>query len=238
MTTFLSFFKLVIYQPLYNVLVWLIDVIPGGDVGLAIILLTLAVRFVLFPFSKQSIITQKKMRDHQDELKEIQEKYKKDKQKQAEKMFEFYREKKIKPFSSFLLVLFQIPVIISLYLIFINTNLPEIQYDLLYNFVQEPGTVSMYFLGLIDLSGKSAGLALLAGLSSFVHLRMSVPVPKMVDNPSFKDDFARSMSLQMRYVLPIGITFIAFTFSAVVALYLLISNLFTLGQEVFVKRRL
>ncbi len=234
----IEFFKTIIYEPLYNLLMVIIELIPGGDVGVAVVVITLLVRFLLFPLSKKSIITQRRIKEHQDELNQLKEQYKDDQHQMAQKMMEFYREKEIKPFSSFLLILIQIPIIISLFFIFRETNLPEIQYDLLYDFIQEPSQTSMIFLGLVDISARSMGLAILAGAASFIHMQLSMPTPKKVENPGFKDDFARSMNMQMKYVFPIIIAGVAYSLSAVVALYLLTSNLFTLGQEIFVKRRL
>lgn len=234
----LEFFKTIIYQPLYNLLITIIDVIPGGDVGLAVITITLLVRFVLFPLSKKSIVTQQKIKKYQEELNKIKEKYKKDRQKQAEMMLAFYKEKGINPFSSIFLMLIQIPIIISLYLIFLHTALPAVEVELLYTFIPEPDVLSMNFMGFIDISSRSWGLALLAGFVSFFQMQLSLPEIKKVDKPSFKDDLARSMNVQMRYIFPIIIFIIAYMFSAVVALYLFTSNLFAVGQELLVKRRI
>ncbi len=232
----LSFFKTIIYEPLYNLLVLIAGASPFIDAGIAIVALTLTVRFILFPLSKKAILTQQKLRVHQDELKDIRDKYKDDKQQQAEKMLAFYKEKEINPFSSILLLLVQIPVIVSLYLIFLRTELPEIQTDLLYDFVTAPTEISMMFMGVLDISGQSLLLALLAGATSFVQLRLSMPpVQEKKENPSFKDDLARNMNLQMRYIFPVILAVIAYVLSAVVALYLLTSNIFTIAQELYLK---
>ncbi|TSC72773.1 MAG: putative 60 kDa inner membrane insertion protein, partial [Parcubacteria group bacterium Gr01-1014_70] len=71
----LEFFKIVFYQPLYNGLVFLMDIIPGADAGIAVILLTVIVKLVLFPLSKRSIETQFSMRRFQPELDELKKKY-------------------------------------------------------------------------------------------------------------------------------------------------------------------
>lgn len=54
---------------------------------------------------------------------------------------------------------------------------------------------------------------------------------------SFKDDLAKSMSVQMRYVMPVFVAFIAYTISAAVALYWITSNCFSIGHELFVRRK-
>jgi membrane protein insertase Oxa1/YidC/SpoIIIJ len=55
--------------------------------------------------------------------------------------------------------------------------------------------------------------------------------------PSFKDEFARSMQLQMRYVMPVVIFFAAYTISAAIALYFVVSNIMAIAQEYVVRRQ-
>jgi membrane protein insertase Oxa1/YidC/SpoIIIJ len=69
---------------------------------------------------------------------------------------------------------------------------------------------------------------------------MSLPKPKPREKdakPDFKEDFARSMNIQMRYVMPILITLVAYTISAAIALYFLVSNIMAIGQEYIVRRK-
>lgn len=233
----ISFLKTIIYEPLYNILVFITSISPFIDAGIAVITLTVLVRFVIFPLSKKAILTQQRIQLYQQDLKDLREKYKDDKQKQAEEMLQFYRDKNINPFSTIFLLLVQMPVIISLYLIFLNAQLPEIQLDLLYSFTPKPDEISMIFLGVLDLAKKSILLAVLAGISSFIQLRLSMPpLQQKKENPSFKDDLARNMNIQMRYIFPFIIAIIAYSLSAIVALYLLTSNLFTISQEMFLKK--
>ena len=69
-------FNLILYQPLFNLLVFLYNIVPGHDIGLAIILLTVLIKLILYPFSSQSIKAQKAMRDLQPKMDAIREKYK------------------------------------------------------------------------------------------------------------------------------------------------------------------
>jgi membrane protein insertase Oxa1/YidC/SpoIIIJ len=111
----------------------------------------------------------------------------------------------------------------------------------------------MNFLGLVDVAGKSLVLAVIAGITQFAqsHFLLSIKGKEQKDalktkesetetksEPSFKDELAKSMNLQMRYVFPIIIGFIAYSISGAVALYFIVSSLFTIAQEVFVKRKL
>ncbi len=234
-----AFFITFFYQPLYNGLIALINILPFADVGIAVILFTCVVKLVLFPLSRKAIVTQLRIKEFEPELNKLKKKYEKDKQEQARKMMEFYKEKGINPFSSILQILIQMPIVISLYYIFLRAGLPEINQDLLYSFVAVPQEVNMLFLGLVDISERSVILALLVGISSFFQIRFSMPKLKpRGKEDSFKEDFARSMNVQMRYVFPVLLFFIALSFSGAVALYLLTSSLFTIGQELYVRKRI
>jgi YidC/Oxa1 family membrane protein insertase len=233
---FSSLFNTAFYNPLYNGLVLLLDILPWLDLGLAIVVFTIIVKLILFPLSQKSIQTQVKIKNIEPQIKDIKEKYK-DKQEQAVKTMELYKKEKINPFSGFFLILVQIPIIFALYFIFLRAGFPEINTDILYSFVGVPEQIKTTFLGLIDVSEKSFILALFTGITQFFQAKLASPKtePKK-DNQGLAADFARSMSFQMKYVFPIIIFFIAYTISAAIALYLMTSNLFMIGQEIYVRR--
>lgn len=235
-----NFFHIVFYDPIYNGLVFFIDNVPGGDVGLAIVLLTISIRVILYPIFTSSIKTQAKVKQVEPQIKELKEKYKNDKQTQAQKTMKLYKEHKINPFSGILAVFIQLPIFISLYFIILKSGLPEINPDLLYSFIKAPIEVGMNFLGLLDLTEKSILLALTAGVSQFIHTKLTplgAPVKKKQNKePNLKDDLAHSMKLQMKYGLPIMITFIAYFISGAVALYWTANNILGIIQELWIRR--
>lgn len=226
-----------LHTPLYNALVLLVKIVPWHDVGIAVVILTILVKFILMPLSKKSIISQIKIKKLEPALKKIKEEYK-NKEEQAKKTMALYKENKINPFSGFLLILVQLPIIFALYFVFLN-GLNFEQNNLLYSFISNPAHVNLKFLGLIDMHSKSLLLAILAGLSQFIQTRMSSQAFKPdLNDKSFKGELMKSMSLQMKYVLPIFIAFIAYQISAAVALYWVTSNIFTIGQEMFVIKKI
>ncbi|MCI0619422.1 YidC/Oxa1 family membrane protein insertase [Candidatus Wolfebacteria bacterium] len=232
-------FRALVYTPLYNGLVFLMDLLPWADVGVVVVVFTVVVRLVLFPLAQRAVKTQMAMRALEPELKRVKEKHTDNKQKQAEETMRLYRENKVNPFSSFLVLLIQLPIIFGLYFIFLRGGLPNIDTDLLYSFVSTPESVTMMFLGLVDLSKKSLILAVLTGVTQFVQGRLAVPMtPPRAKNASLKDDITRSMQLQIKYVMPVFIAIIAYTLPSVIALYWTTTNLFTIGQELFVRRTL
>ena len=103
-------FNILLYNPLLNGLIFLISVVPFGDVGLAVIILTLLVKIVLFPFSHKSVKTQRRMKEIEPEVKKIKEQYTKDKQEQARKVMELYKQHSLNPFSSCLFFLVKLLV--------------------------------------------------------------------------------------------------------------------------------
>jgi YidC/Oxa1 family membrane protein insertase len=230
------------FDPIYNTLIFFIDILPGGDMGLAIIATVFLVKMVLLPLSIKAAKTQKIMREIEPKLRELKEKYKEDKQTQAQEMMAIYREYNLNPFASIFLIFLQIPIVFALYFSVYSGGgiaLPDINTELLYSFVAVPTVVSTLFLGMFDVTGRSFLLALGAGVTQYFFTSMTLPkLPAREPDaaPNFKEDFTRNMHIQMKYVMPVLIVFIAYTISAAIALYFFVSNLIALAQEVYVRK--
>ncbi len=229
------------FDPVYNSLVFFIDTVPQGDVGVAIILTVVLVKLILLPLSLKAARTQLAMRDMEPKMKELKEKYKDKREQLALKTMELYKNSGVNPFSSILLLFIQIPIIIALYLSVSKGGgvpLPDINTGLLYSFIPKPETANMLFLGFMDIAPKSLPLAFLAGITQYIHSHLSLPkqTPRDPDaKPDFKEDLSRSMQLQMRYVMPLLIFVVAYTISAAIALYFFVSNIMAIGQEYIVR---
>lgn len=233
----MTLLKVIFYNPLYNGMVFLVSVLPGHSVGLAIIVLTLLIRVVLFPLGQKAARSQLALKELEPELKKIKEEYK-SKEEQAKKTFELYKKYQVNPFSGCLLSIIQLPIIIALYYVFFKgLGFSE---DILYSFVKHPEVINMNFLGLIDLGEKSLILAILAGATQFIQSSISFPKHKHDTTPAtgdFKENFAKSMQTQMKYIFPVLLFWIAYKISAAVALYLVVSNMFMIVQELIVRRQ-
>jgi len=231
----------VLYKPLYNVLVWLIDILPHADVGFAVIILTLIVKIILYPLSKKAIKTQLLMKDIEAPLKELREKYKGNNQELAQKTMELYKTKGINPFAGIFLILIQLPVVIALYMVFAKTGLPTINTDLLYSFIQAPANIQTIFLGFIDLTAhKSIIVALLVLITQSIQIRLSLPSQDSspVSDNQFAQEFMRGLHFQMKYILPIITAVITYTLVSVVGLYWIVGNIFAIAQELYFKKTL
>ncbi len=238
-TFIISAWTLIFYQPLYNALIGLVSVIPFHDIGFAIIILTLIVKLILYPVTQRSILGQLKLKELEGEINTIKESGA-SKEEIAKQTFALYKTHKVNPFSSCLLIIIQMPILIALYLVFFH-GLPSTSVTL-YSFIHLPDTIHMEFLGIFDLAEKSIVLALAAGFTQFLQVHLS-PVSmtsgaKSANANDFKSNLARSMQMQMKYILPIFIVFISYRFSAALALYWTINNIFTILQELLIKRRL
>ncbi len=229
------------YTPLYNGLILFIDIIPFHNVGLAVILFTCVIKVIIFPLSQKSIRTQFEMKQIEPELNEIKLKHKDDKKVQAEKTMQLYKDRGINPFAGIFLMLIQLPVLIALYWVFLKGGLPQIDQETIYSFTKIPEIINMNFLG-ISVADKSIFFAVLVAVSQFLQMQITIPTPKKVEKkddktPAFSDELAKSMNMQMKYVMPVIMFFIAKNFPLVVSLYLITSSLFAIGQELYIRSK-
>lgn len=237
-----EFFITLIVQPFYNALILLMDFFTA-DLGIAIIVLTIIFRFILFPLSRSQIRTQIKMREIQEPLKELRKKYKDQPEKQGREMMDLYKKHGVNPFSGILLLLIQLPLLIGFYWVFLRAGLPEINLDLIYASVPRPENISTMFLGIVDMTEKSAFLAALVGITQYIQVRILLP-KKSKDKDSAKseggtmEEVMKSVQSQMSFVMPIVLTGIAYSFGAIIALYFLVGNIFSIGQELYLRKTL
>jgi len=148
----------------------------------------------------------------------------------------------VNPFSGCFLILIQIPIIFALYYVFYKGI--SFNSELLYSFIHAPEHANMIFLGLLDLTGGSLILAFLAGVTQYFQAYfMPQPVSVPAASGSFQDSFTKSMSMQMKYIFPIvifillGTDWFGVSLSGAVALYFIASNLFAIGQQIYVDKK-
>lgn len=220
-------FYTIFYQPIYNLLIFLYNLVPGKDLGVAIILITLLIRLVLYPFSKQAIKSQKELQNIQPEIEKIKEKYKDDKEKMAPELMSLYKEKKINPFSSCLPTLIQLPFLIALYQVFLNGLTKENSNGALYSFVQNPGQLNIIAFGFINLADKNWPIAILAGLAQYWQSKMLMGNTK-------QSGMSQIMTTQMIYFMPIFTIVIGGNLPAGLTLYWLFTTIFSIIQQYMV----
>jgi YidC/Oxa1 family membrane protein insertase len=226
-------FHAAFYNPIYNILVALVAYIPGGDVGVAVIILTLLIQLALLPFSLSAARAQVAMKTLEPKLKELKELHKGDKDKEALATLELYRAEKVNPFASILMLLVQLPIMLALYWVFRYEPFSAIDHARLYSFTPIPSSISLLFLGFVNLASKSLVLAGLAGVAQY-FLALLTPTPSSGASGA---DFARVLNMQMRYVFPVLIAVIAYSTSAAIALYFVTINTIRAVQQYYVNKR-
>ena len=225
-------FQVIFYQPILNLLVFLYNSISFHDLGVAIILLTIIIRLLLWPLSNKSIKSQKALQDLQPKINELKAKFKDDKQQMSLSMMQLYKENKINPFSSCLPLLLQLPFLIAVFQVFqdgLNNKL-----GLVYSFVYKPETINTLAFGFLDLSKSNIVLAVLAGLAQFWQAKMMISKKPETKSPGSKDeDMAAIMNKQMTYFMPILTIFIGLSLPAGLTLYWFIVTLITVLQQLY-----
>ncbi len=230
-----NIFNAALYQPLLNILVLIYKYIPGHDFGIAIIILTVVIKFLLYPLGSWAIKSQKSLSEIQPKIKEIQEKYKDDKERQTKETLELYKREKINPFSGCLPSLVQLPILLALYRVFWQ-GLASNQTLLLYSFVAIQGPINPLFLGLIDLGKSNIAIAVIAGVLQFVQAKMTFPKTKQSKTKG--NDFSGMLQKQSLYFFPVFTTIILLKFPAAIGLYWVTTNVFAIVQQHFVFKKL
>lgn len=230
-------FNTVLYQPIFNLLVFLYGIIPGADIGFAIIALTVLIKLFLWPFMSKSLKAQKALQELQPKIEELKEKHADDREQLAKEMMELYQAEKVNPLSSCLPILIQLPILIALYRVLLAGFGPE-TLDQLYSFVANPGVINDVFLSAIDLSVPSIYLAILAGYFQFMQTRMLITrrPPKQVRGKKGSQDenMLASMNKSMMYFMPAITVVIGSSLPAGLTVYWVTVNIVSILQQQFV----
>ncbi len=202
--------------------------------GVSIIVLTIIIRLVLWPLTNKGIKSQKALAALQPKIEEIKKKFKDSKEAQAKALMALYSENKINPLTGILPLLIQIPIIIALWQVFLNSINSD--FSSIYSFIEAPTEIQTVFLGLFDLTKRSVLLAVIAGILQYFQTKMIMPSfsANRADSegkPSGSADFGRIMSKQMLYFGPVISVVIFWTLPAALPLYWIIVTLMTILQQ-------
>lgn len=233
-------FHTIFYEPIYNLLAVVLTFLPLHDIGGAIIVVTCIVKFILLPLNISALKSQYLMKRIEGEMKRMKEKYKDTPQEMSKHMMELYKKEGINPLSSLFSLIVQIPIVFALYFVFSKGmfNDPES----LYSFVTFPETLHLMAFGLFDVTKRSIVIGILAGISSYMLAKRQADSMTISNKPpheeTFQDQFAKSMRIQMLYVLPVIVAFSGFIFPSALSLYWFISNMIGYAQDVYIKKKL
>lgn len=192
-------FDTFIVQPIFNLLMLIYSVIPGGDFGVAIIIFTVIVRFALYPLVKRQLHQTKMMRKMQPELAKIKKAANGNKQVEAVQQMELYKRHGIKPMRSILILLIQLPIFIAIYQVIQiislhRDRLAEFMYapvqgvPAIKAIIENPDSFNHTMLGFIDLTGRAIGsngvniallaLAIISAVTQYIMSKQTMPTNK------------------------------------------------------------
>lgn len=236
----MSIYETVLIQPMFNLLIWLYNMIPGADMGFAIIALTVAIKIVLWPFTGAMLKSQRAMQQLQPKLDALKEQHKGDKEGLAKATMALYSAEKVNPLSSCLPLLIQLPILIALYQVLV-AGLKEESLSMLYAFVQRPAILNETFLGLINLSKPNIILALVAGAAQFVQTKMLMqkrPPKSLRAKEGAKDeDMMASMNQSLLYFMPVMTVVIGWSLPGGLTLYWVAISVLSVLQQVLVFKK-
>jgi len=220
-------------------MVGLYNILPGHDVGLVILVVTIIIRLIVYPLTSKSIKSQKSLQELQPKMAEIKEKYKTDQQKQAQAIMELYKNNKVNPFASCLPLLIQLPILIALYWVLRDALSSKDIANQLYPFIANPGTINPVSLGLFNLQQPNFVLAILAGGAQFIQTKMlmSKRPPKAAGAGGKDENMMAMMNKQMLYFMPIMTVVIGISLPAGLTLYWFWSTILMALQQYILMRK-
>ena len=231
-------FNTILYQPLFNATIFLYNFIPGQDFGLAIITLTISMRLLFFPLTVKTLRSQRALGRINPKIKEIKDRLNNDAQAQSVAIMNLYKEHKVNPMSGCLPLLIQLPILIALYKAFGAGFKPE-NLGLLYTFIDNPGTIDTLSLGFLDITAKSAVLAVLTGIIQFFQLKQN---QKLISGDQNKvagsaPDEMQALNKQMLYFFPVMIIIIGWNLPTGLLIYWLTTTVFSIGEQSYIRAK-
>ncbi len=209
-------------KPIYYALEWLFRLV--GNFGLAIMLLTLSIRLLMFPIAQRQFASMAQMRIVQPKLQALQEKYKDDKPRLQQEMMQLYKTEKINPLAGCLPILIQIPIFYALYKVLMLAV--EMRHQPFFGWIRDlsaPDTATLLNLfGYLNFTPPSflaiGVLAVLLGVTMWAQFKLNPPPPDPIQ-------------AQMFAIMPWILMFVMAPFAAGLLLYWITNNLLSIGQQ-------
>lgn len=221
----------IVTQPLYNAIMFIVNFLPNHDLWIALVIVTVLFKLILVPAFKKQVRDQIIMQHLAPKMKAMQEKLKDKREDLAKETLAMYKKYKVNPFVSIFLLLIQLPFLIGLYQIFYYDI--ATYSNLLYSGLSIPENINKLFFGF-NLGEKSIVLAIIAGASQYI-LGMYMFKKKTEQEQKDETEFMRAMNMQMKYFLPGVIAVVCAITPSVISLYIIVTNLFGIGQEIVIK---
>ena len=221
------------YQPILNLVVFIYNIIPGGDLGVTILVFAVLIKAILLPLSKKQIKSQKELQELQPEIEALKAKHKDNKEALSRETLKLYQQHKVNPFSACGTLIIQLPFLIAVFRVF-RDNFSEKSLDLVYPFLSRPESIHAISFGFIDLSSPNVYLAIMAGAAQFWQgKQMVAKQPKKSSTPGKQDSMMAIMNKQMMFMMPALTVFIGMSLPGGLTLYWFATTLLTALQQVY-----
>ena len=192
----MNIFEIIIIQPIFNLLLVIYSIVPGGDFGVSIIIFTILVRLAMYPLVKKQLHQTKAMKKLQPELAKIKKNTKGNKQLESMQMLELYKKHGVSPFKSIGILLIQLPIFIALFSVIQIITLHRDQiakytYDFLENIpaikqiIDNPQGFNEKLFGIVDLTTSAFHngtinialviLAVIAAVTQYIMSKQTMP---------------------------------------------------------------
>ncbi len=224
-----AFFTTIIYQPILNLTVFIYSTAGLGDLGLSILLITIAIRLLFSPLSLKAARSQKQLAELTPEVERIKAKFPGDTAAQSQAIMALYKERQISPLAGCLPLLIQLPILIGIYRVFLNIYKPE-SLSLLYSFVPHPAAIHTTLLGILDIGRPNPVFALAAGVAQYFQAKLTA-----ANQPATGQ--AAALNKQMMYMFPVILIVISWNLPAGLALYWVVTTLFSVGEQLYLRKR-
>ena len=230
----MELYNTILYEPLLNAVVFLYNILPGNDFGLAVIALTIIIRLIFFPLTVKTILSQRALSRINPQMKAIKDKFKNDVQAQSAAIMKLYKENNVNPLSGCLPLLIQLPILIALYQAFGAGFKPD-NLGLIYNFITKPENINPISFGFLNITSRSVILAIITGAFQFIQLRQNQNL--MQNNSDGVQKEMQALNKQMLYFFPVMIIIIGWNLPAGLLLYWVTTTLFSMGEQTYIRMR-
>jgi YidC/Oxa1 family membrane protein insertase len=228
-----NIFTIIFYQPVLNLLVFLYNILPGHDIGLVIVLLTIIIKLILWPLSQNALKSQQAISRLQPKIKELQNQYKDNKEAQGKALMELYKQEKVNPTSSCLPLLIQLPFLWAVFRVF-RDGLSNKSLVLVYPFIHRPELLETVSFGIIDLAKPNIWLAIMTGVVQYFQAKTAIrQAPAASGNGGKAEELSAMMNKQMLYFMPVMTVVICWSLPSGLALYWFLSSILMILQQLY-----
>lgn len=235
-------FNTLIVQPLLNLVLFFYAILPYHDLGVAVIIVTILVRLLVWPLASKQLHSQRAMQKLAPEIAKLRKKAGGDKQKESQMLMELYKEKGISPFASLTPVLIQMPLLIAFYYALRHAVAAGDIANMVYPFVAKmepikdiianPNSYKPLLFGLVSLSKSNIVIAVLAAVAQYVQTKQIMP-----KKSAEKGDTAAQVAQISVLLFPFMTFLFAMSLPSALGLYWFVASLVSIFQQWLILRK-